>query len=56
MWSGQRVTYFDLAPDGKHIVALIEETKAKGAQEAQNQVVFLENFLDELRRKVPVGK
>jgi hypothetical protein len=24
--------------------------------QAQNQVVFLENFLDELRRKVPAGK
>jgi hypothetical protein len=30
--------------------------EAKGLQEAQNHVVFLENFLDELRRKVPVGK
>ena len=26
------------------------------AQKAQNQVIFLENFSDELRRKVPVGK
>jgi len=26
------------------------------AQKAQNQVTFLMNFLDELRRKVPVGK
>jgi hypothetical protein len=30
--------------------------EAKEAQEAQNHVVFLENFLDELRRKVPTGK
>jgi hypothetical protein len=56
MWSDQRVSLFDPAPDGKRIVALIEETKSRGAQEAQNQVVFLENFFDELRRKVPVGK
>ena len=26
------------------------------AQKAQNQVAFLENFFDEVRRKVPVGK
>jgi hypothetical protein len=26
------------------------------AQEAQNHVVFLENFFDEVRRKVPIGK
>ena len=26
------------------------------AQKAQNKVIFLENFADELRRKVPVGK
>jgi len=31
-------------------------TEAKGAQEAQNHVVFLMNFFDELQRKVPVGK
>jgi hypothetical protein len=46
----------DLAPDGKRVVALMPATEAKGAQEAQNYVVFLENFFDELRRKVPVGK
>jgi serine/threonine-protein kinase len=46
----------DLAPDGKHIVALMPATEAKGAQEAQNRVVFLENFLDELQRKFSVGK
>jgi hypothetical protein len=31
-------------------------TNPKGEQEAQNHVVFLEIFFDELRRKVPVGK
>jgi hypothetical protein len=29
---------------------------APGAEQAQNQVVFLLNFADELRRKAPVGK
>jgi serine/threonine-protein kinase len=47
---------FDLAPDGKRIVALMPATESKGSQEAQNHVVFLENFFDELRRKVPAGK
>jgi hypothetical protein len=27
-----------------------------GAQQAQNHVVFLEDFIDELQRKVPVGE
>ena len=46
---------FDLAPDGKRIVAFMPVETADG-QKAQNQVTFLENFSDELRRKVPVGK
>jgi Tol biopolymer transport system component/tRNA A-37 threonylcarbamoyl transferase component Bud32 len=45
----------DLAPDGKRIVALMPVETAE-AQKAQNQVTFLENFSDELRRKVPIGK
>jgi len=49
--TGQRNV--DLAPDGKRIVALLPATEAKGAPEAQNQVTFLMNFFDELRRKVP---
>ena len=54
--SGAASKNVDLAPDGKRIVALMPATEAKGSQEAQNHVVFLENFFDELRRKVPVGK
>jgi Tol biopolymer transport system component len=49
------VKNIDLAPDGKRIVALMPVETA-GAQKAQNQVTFLENFSDELRRKVPIGK
>jgi len=26
------------------------------AQQAQNHVIFLENFFDEVRRRVPTGK
>jgi serine/threonine-protein kinase len=46
---------FDLAPDGKRIVALMPVETAEG-QKAQSHVIFLMNFSDEVRRKVPVGK
>ena len=45
----------DLAPDGKRIVALMPVETAEG-QKAQSHVIFLMNFSDEVRRKVPVGK
>jgi Tol biopolymer transport system component len=45
----------DLAPDGKRVVALMPVETAE-AQKAQSHVIFLENFFDELRHKVPVGK
>jgi hypothetical protein len=59
MWSetrlgGDILKNIDLASD--RIVALMPATESKGSQEAQNHVVFLFNFFDELRRKVPVGK
>jgi hypothetical protein len=40
----------------KRIVALMSATESEGSQEAQNRVVFPENFFDELWRKVPAGK
>jgi hypothetical protein len=62
VWSEKRIansgpagTNYDLAPDGKRIVALMP-VDAPGAQTAPNQVIFLENFFDELRRRVPPGK
>ncbi len=45
----------DLAPDSKRIVALMPVDTAE-TQKAQNHVIFLENFFDEVRRKVPPGK
>jgi hypothetical protein len=42
----------DLAPDGKHIVAVMP---AEG-REAQHHVVFLVNFFDELRRRALVKR
>jgi hypothetical protein len=59
MWSerqiGGNLLNFTLAPDGRRIVALMPVETAE-AQKAQNQVIFLENFSEELRRKVPIGK
>jgi serine/threonine-protein kinase len=40
----------DLAPDGKRMVALMLAGTAE-AQKAQNHVIFLENFFDEVRRR-----
>jgi serine/threonine protein kinase/Tol biopolymer transport system component len=43
----------DIAPDGKRLAALVPAA----AQEAQqNEIVLLENFFDELRRRVPASK
>ena len=63
VWSDKRIAGFgfiggagfDLAPDGKRIVALMPVDTPE-AQQAQSHVTFLMNFGDELRRKVPVGK
>jgi Tol biopolymer transport system component len=40
----------DLAPDGKRIAAIMPVETAEG-QKAQNHVIFLENFFDEVRRR-----
>jgi dipeptidyl aminopeptidase/acylaminoacyl peptidase len=62
MWSEKRLANafnggmnYDVAPDGKRIVVFMP-VEAPEAQKTQNQVIFLQNFSDELRRKVPVGK
>lgn len=62
VWSEKRIansgpagTNYDLALDEKRIAALVP-ANAPGAQSAPNQVIFLENFFDELRRGVPAGK
>jgi serine/threonine-protein kinase len=46
---------YDLAPDGKRIAALMPAEAAE-ARTAQNHVVFLMNFADELRRRAPATK
>jgi serine/threonine-protein kinase len=45
---------FDLAPDGKHVIALLNQTS--GEQKESVHVNVLLNFFDELRRRVPVAK
>jgi serine/threonine-protein kinase len=62
VWSEKRIansgpagTNYDVAPDGKRIVALMP-ADAPEAQQALNHVIFLENFFDELRRRVPAAK
>jgi serine/threonine protein kinase/Tol biopolymer transport system component len=61
-WSGQSVALtmsgavgaqYDLSPDGKRIAVA---TYAGGSsQQGAGHVIFLENFIDELQRKVPLG-
>jgi hypothetical protein len=62
VWSAQKlgggvntVRNFDLAPDGRRLVALMPVETAD-AQQAQRRVTFLLNFFDDVRRKVPVGQ
>ena len=59
VWSDQRLASltrnYDLAPDGKRIAALMA-IEVPEDQKPQSHVIFLENFFDELRRKVPTGK
>lgn len=61
LWSDRRLynlgiaPTFDLAPDGKHFAALIAPGDDQ-ARPAQNHVTLILNFLDEVRRRVPIGK
>jgi DNA-binding winged helix-turn-helix (wHTH) protein/Tol biopolymer transport system component len=58
LWSQNRFLNFsttrdyDPAPDGKHVVALMP---AETTQEPRDRVIFLLNFFDELRRRVPLN-
>ena len=62
VWSEKRLADFgivgtgtyDVAPDGKRVAALMP-VEAPETQQAQNHVIFLMNFFDELRRKVPLN-
>ena len=63
LWSEKRMVNFgligtasyDIAPDANRIAALMP-VETSESQQAQNHVVFLMNFFDELRRKAPAAK
>ena len=63
VWSDKRladfgtigISNYDVAPDGKRVAALMP-VELPEAQQTQSHVVFLENFADELQRKVPTSK
>jgi hypothetical protein len=46
---------WDLAPDGRRVLTLAPVGSAK-APKPDHEVVFLENFFDYLRQRVPLGK
>jgi hypothetical protein len=48
-------TDLDLSADGKRL-AVVVPVQAAEAPKPEHEVVFLENFFDELRRRVPTGK
>jgi serine/threonine-protein kinase len=48
-------TVWDLAPDGKRVAVLTPVTTGE-APKPEHEVVFLQNFFDELRRRVPVRR
>ena len=60
LWSKERLANlgvasaqnFDLAPDGRRVAAIMPAPGPSG-QERRHHVVFLDNFLDELHRRVP---
>ena len=49
------IAVWDLAPDGKRVVVAVP-VESSEAPKQEHEVVFLLNFVDELRRRVPVGK
>jgi hypothetical protein len=50
--SGAVGAQYDVAPDGKRMVV---STYASSTQHGSGHVIFLENFIDELQRKMPLG-
>jgi len=46
---------FDIAPDGKRLIAFMP-TGLASAPKTEHTVVFVQNFFDELRRRVPISK
>ena len=61
LWSETRLadtSFFqnmDITPDGKRFLVLMP-AETPGQQRPNNQVIFLLNFFDEIRRRAPDGK
>lgn len=58
LWSETRLadtSFYHIAPDGKRFLVLMP-AEPQGQQRPNNQVIFLQNFFDEVRRRVPDGK
>jgi hypothetical protein len=49
-------TFWDMGPDGRAVItAPVKTSGTQHAPEAERHIVFLQNFFDELRRRVPVS-
>ena len=48
-------TLWDLAPDGKR-VAVLRSVESAETRKPDHEIVMLQNFFDELQRRVPVAK
>jgi hypothetical protein len=46
---------FDMSPDGRRVLAVMP-TAAGPAPQAEHTLIFLQNFFDELRRRVPIDR
>ena len=55
LWWSTVVVQFDIAPDGKSVAAILDPPPSAD-KSSPAEAVFLLNFFDELRRRVPVGK
>jgi hypothetical protein len=52
-YTGNNMT-LDLAPDGKRFVVISATNATSGDAKSSVHITVLENFFDELKRKVPV--
>ncbi len=52
LWSPAAVVDFDVAPDGKSVAAIVDPPAGAG-KSASVEAVFLLNFFDELKRRLP---
>jgi len=47
---------FDIAPDGKRLIVFMPTATVGETPKAEHTVMLVQNFFDELRRRVPVGR